>query len=149
MLYKLRQRLSLSKPKPNVRGVETQRELITPGRTQYSTRLATDSSSQAILLYLILLLLAGSLFIAVNASPELNRLVNMGIGSRTIVVLSAIIVMQGCKLHNGSMIAAVLMAAWHCLANTGNVAAIGGGPTCRIDLLIPLFANVHVPGHSD
>ena len=67
VLYKLRHKLSLSKPKPNVCGVDTQRELITPGRTQYSTRLATDSSSQAILLYLILLLLAaaaGSLFIA-------------------------------------------------------------------------------------
>ena len=50
--------------------------------TQYSTRLATDNSNPAILLYLVLLLLAGSLFIAVNASPELNHLVNTGIGSR-------------------------------------------------------------------
>ena len=66
----------------------------------------------------------------------MNRLVNTGIGSRTIVVISAIIAMQGCKLHNGSMIAPALMATWYCLANTGNIAAIGGGPTYWIDLLI-------------
>ena len=137
MIYKLRQKLTLRQPKPNVCGVETQRELITPGRTQYSTRLATDNSSPVMLLYLVLLLIAGSLFIAVNASPELNHLVNTGIGSRTIVVLSAITIMQGCKLHNGSMIAAALMVSWYCLANTGNAAAIGGGPTYWIDLLIP------------
>jgi hypothetical protein len=89
------------------------------------------------LLYLVLLFIAGSLFIAVNASPETNHLVNTGIGSRAIVVLSAITVMQGCKLHNGSMIAAALMATWYCLANTGNAASIGGGPTYWIDLLIP------------
>ena len=35
MIYKLRQKLTLRQPKPNVCGVETQRELITPGRTQY------------------------------------------------------------------------------------------------------------------
>ena len=35
------------------------------------------------------------------------------------------------------MIAAALMATWYCLANTGNAAAIGGGPTYWIDLLIP------------
>ena len=29
------------------------------------------------------------------------------------------------------------MATWYCLANTGNAAAIGGGPTYWIDLLIP------------
>ena len=137
MVYKLRQKLTLKHPKPNVCGVEIQRELIAPGRTQYSTRLATDNSNPAMLLYLVLLLLAGSLFVAVNASPELNHLVNTGIGSRAIVVLSAITVMQGCKLHNGSMIAAALMATWYCLANTGNAAAIGGGPTYWIDLLIP------------
>ena len=137
MIYKLRQKLTLRQPKPNVCGVETQRELITPGRTQYSTRLATDNSSPVVLLYLVLLLIAGSLFIAMNASPELNHLVNTGIGSRTIVVLSAITIMQGCKLHNGSMIAAALMVSWYCLANTGNAAAIGGGPTYWIDLLIP------------
>ena len=96
-IYKLRQKLTLIQPKPSVCGVETQRELITPGRTQYSTRLVTDNSSPAILLYLVLLLVAGSLFIAVNASPELNHLTHTGIGSRTIVVLSAITVMQGCK----------------------------------------------------
>jgi hypothetical protein len=89
------------------------------------------------LLYLVLLLIAGSLFIVVNASPGLNHLVNTGIGSRTIVVLSAITIMQGCKLHNGSMIAAALMVSWYCLANTGNAAAIGGGPTYWINLLIP------------
>ena len=89
------------------------------------------------LLYLVLLLIVGSLFIAVNASPELNHLVNNGIGSRAIVVLSAITVMQGCKLHNGSMIAAALMATWYCLANTGNIAVIGGGPTYWMDLPIP------------
>ena len=137
LLYKLRQKLSLSKPSPNACGVEIQRELITQGRTQYSTRLATDSASPAMLLYLVLLLLAGSLFIAVNASPELNHLVNTGITSRTIVVLSAIIVMQGCKLHNGSMIAAALMANWHCLVTTGDAATIGDGPTYWIDLPIP------------
>ena len=62
------------------------------------------------LLYLVLLLIAGSLFVAVNASPGLNHLVNTGINSRTIVVLSAITVMQGCKLYNGSIIVAALMA---------------------------------------
>ena len=89
------------------------------------------------LLYLVLLLIVGSLFIAVNASPELNHLVNTGIGPRTIVVLSAITVMQGCHLHNDGMVAAALMATWYCLDNTSNAAAIGGGPTYWIDLLIP------------
>ena len=139
------QKLTLTQPKPNVCGVETQRELITPGRTQYSTQLATDNTSPAVLLYLVLLLIAGSLFIAVNASPELNHLVNTGIGSRAIVVLSAIIVVQGCKLHNGGMIAAVLMATWHCLGNTGNVAAIGGGLAYWIDLLLPFELRMACP----
>jgi hypothetical protein len=49
MIYKLRQKLTLKQPKPNVCGVEIQRELITPGRTQYSTRLATDNSNPAML----------------------------------------------------------------------------------------------------
>ena len=90
-IYKLRQKLTLKQPKPSFCGVETQRELITPSRTQYSTRLATDKSNPAILRYLVLLLIAGSLFIAVNASPELNHLVNTGIVSRTIVVLHGIL----------------------------------------------------------
>ena len=128
-IYKLRQRLTLTQHRPIVCGVVTQRELITPGRTQYSTRLATDNSSPVMLLYLVLLLIAGSLFIAVHTSPELNHLANTGIGSRTIVVLSAITIMQGCKLHNGSMIAAALMVSWYYLANIGNAVAIGGGPT--------------------
>ena len=34
------------------------------------------------------------------------------------------------------MIAAALMATWYCLANTGNAAVIGGGPTYWLDLLI-------------
>ena len=84
MIYKLRQKLTLTQPKPDVCGVETERELITPGRTQYSTRLATDNNSPVMLLYLVLLLIAGSLFIVVNASPGLNHLVNTGIGSRAI-----------------------------------------------------------------
>ena len=92
-IYKLRQKLTLKQPKQNICGVETQRELITPGRTQYSTRLATDNNNPAIMLYLVLLLIAISLFIAMNASPELNHLVNTSIGSRTIVILSAITVM--------------------------------------------------------
>ena len=52
MIHKLRKKLTLRQPKPNVCGVETQRELITPGRTQYSTRLATDNSSPVMSLYL-------------------------------------------------------------------------------------------------
>ena len=35
------------------------------------------------------------------------------------------------------MIAAALMATWYCLANNGNAAAIAGGLTHWIDLLIP------------
>ena len=46
IICKLRQKLTLNQPKPNVCGVETQRELITPGRTQYSTRLATNNISR-------------------------------------------------------------------------------------------------------
>ena len=103
MIYKLRRELTLTQPNPIVCGVETQRELITPGRTQYSTQLATENSCPAMLLYLLLLLIAGSLFIAVNASPELKHLINTGIDSRDMVVLSAIIVMVGCKPHNGGL----------------------------------------------
>ena len=135
-VYKFRQKLKL-KAKPNVCGVETERDLITPGRTQYNVKLASDNSAPAILLYLIFLLLAGSLFIAMNASPGVNHLANTGIGSRTLVVLSAIIIMQGCRLYNGSMIAAALMATWYCLANTGSAAASGGGPLFWLDLLFP------------
>ena len=82
MICKLRQKLTLNQPNPDVCGVETQRELTTPGRTQYSTRLSTDNSSSVMLLYLVLLLIAGSLFIDVNAYPELNHLANTGIGSQ-------------------------------------------------------------------
>ena len=70
-----------------------------------------------------------------NASPEVDHLANTGIGSRNLVVLSAIVVMQGCRLYNGSMIAAALMATWYCLANTGSAAATGGGPLFWLDLL--------------
>ena len=63
-IYKLRQKSKLgSKSKPNVCGVETKRDLITPGRTQYNVKLTGENSTPAILLYLIFLLLAGSLFI--------------------------------------------------------------------------------------
>ena len=75
-IYKFRQKLKLAQAKPNVCGVETERDLITPGRTQYNVKLTSENSAPAILLYLIFLLLAGSLFIAVNASPEMNHLAN-------------------------------------------------------------------------
>ena len=65
------------------------------------------------------------------------NLANTGIGSRTLVVLSTIIIMQGCRLYNGSMIAAALVATWYCLANTGSAAASGGGPLFWLYLLFP------------
>ena len=66
-VYKFRQKLKLAQAKPNVCGVETKRDLITPGRPQYNIKLTSENSAPVILLYLIFLLLAGSLFIAVNA----------------------------------------------------------------------------------
>ena len=50
--------------------------------------------------------------------------------------------MQGCKLHNGSVIAAALMATWYCLANTGNAAGIGGGPAYWIGLFLPFVLRM-------
>ena len=139
-IYKFKQKLRLgSKAQSNssVCGMETRRDLITPGRTQFNVRLTGENSAPAILLYLILMLLAGSLFITVNASPVVDHLANTGIGSRALVVPSAIVVMQGCRLYNGSTIAAALMATWYCLANTGSAAATGGGPLFWLDLLFP------------
>ena len=54
-VYELRQKLKLAQAKPNVCGVETKRDLITPGRTQmtqYNVKLTSENSALAILLYL-------------------------------------------------------------------------------------------------
>ena len=64
-----------------------------------------------------------------------DHLANNGIGSRALVVLSASVVMLGCRLYNGSIVVAAPVATWYGLANTDGAAATGGGPLFLLDLL--------------
>ena len=66
-------------------------------------------------------------------------------GEMLAVIVAVAVAIQGCKLYTGSIIAALLLFAWHCVGSTSGMGA-GGGPLYWLSLLLPQGAVTSIVG---
>ena len=78
--------------------------------------------------------------------PEVNKALASWPGTMFTVTLNFIILMQGCKLHNGSMIAAALLTAWHSVGFHSDTGLPITGSSKLIEWLSILFPQPLIVG---
>ena len=131
--------------KVTVCGLETERELHQPGRKYFKPPTELNSNIPVTLYYCAALSVLHAIFFLSEHVPEMRDLVTSHYGEMILVILTVAAAIYGCKLYNGSIIASLLLFAWHCIGSTSG-AASGGGPLYWLSLLLPQGAVTSIVG---
>ena len=131
--------------KVTVCGLETERELHQPGRKYFKPPTELNSNIPVTLYYCAALSVLHAIFFLSEHVPEVRDLVTSHYGEMILVILTVAAAIYGCKLYNGSIIASLLLFAWHCIGSTSG-AASGGGPLYWLSLLLPQGAVTSIVG---
>ena len=131
--------------KVTVCGVETERELHQPGRKYFNPPTQLNSNIPVTLYYCAALSVLHAIFFLSEHVPEVRNLTTSFYGEMSLVILTVVAAIYGCKLYNGSIVASLLLFAWHCIGSTSGTAT-GGGPLYWLSLLLPQGAVTSIVG---
>jgi hypothetical protein len=131
--------------KVTVCGVETERELHQPGRKYFNPPTQLNSNIPVTLYHCAALSVLHAIFFLSEHVPEVRNLTTSFYGEMSLVILTVVAAIYGCKLYNGSIVASLLLFAWHCIGSTSGTAT-GGGPLYWLSLLLPQGAVTSIVG---
>ena len=128
-------------------GLETERELQQPRRKYFKPPTELNSNTSVILYYCAALSVLHAIFFLSGHVPETRNLVTSHHDEMILVTLTVAATIYGCKLYNGSIIASLLLFAWHSIGSTSGTTS-GGGPLYWLSLLLPQGAVTSIVGTS-
>ena len=107
-------------------GLETERELYQQGRKYFKPPTQLNSNIPVALYYCAPLSVLHAIFFLSEHVPEARDLVTSHYGEMSLVILTVAAAIYDCKLYNGSIVASLLLFAWHCIGSTSGTATAGG-----------------------
>ena len=131
--------------KGTVCGLETEREVHQPGRKYFKPPTELNSHIPVTLYYCAALSVLPAIFFLSEHVSTMRDLVTSHYSEMILVMLTVAAAIYGCRLYNGSILASLLLFAWHCIGSTSG-AASGGGPLYWLSLLLPQGAMTSIVG---